>query len=253
VGNSADDPQSAELVPLHELSRKLAEEYLPKKDWAGLPVPIPGLQLVLEPRYRHKALENFRWKSYFTGDGEEEVLETDPPPEKETPGKWRLVNSWWNEKFSAEVLIFWNEESRVRYGLRPKSSLEFTMNTLQASIAWPVEAEKKALDKLSTFIAPEIFDQYFLAGHFSEQSKRSKLVYLFRKGKPTITLREEDGGLRPLCTLCLHPIGYYADTWAGVTCPTDEVIAHLLMMRGAEEKFWAQANQHPINHPASGV
>jgi len=106
---------------------------------------------------------------------------------------------------------------------------------------------------MRAFVTPEAFDQYFLTGHFTEESKRSKLIYLFRKGKPTIAFREEDGGLRPLCTLCLHPIGYYAETWAGVTCPTDEVIAHLLMMRGAEEKFWAQANQHPINHPASGV
>jgi type III restriction enzyme len=57
----------------------------------------------------------------------------------------------------------------------------------------------------------------------------------------------------PLCALCLHPIGYYGDTWAGVMCPTDEVIAHLLMMRGSEEKFWANANQHPIDHPAAGV
>ena len=36
-------------------------------------------------------------------------------------------------------------------------------------------------------------------------------------------------------------------------CPTDEVIAHLLMMRGSEEKFWANANQHPIDHPNAGV
>ena len=42
-------------------------------------------------------------------------------------------------------------------------------------------------------------------------------------------------------------IGYYGNTWAGVMCPTDEVIAHLLMMRGSEEKFWANANQHPID------
>lgn len=27
----------------------------------------------------------------------------------------------------------------------------------------------------------------------------------------------------------------------------DKVIAHLLMMRGSEEKFWANANQHPLH------
>jgi hypothetical protein len=36
-------------------------------------------------------------------------------------------------------------------------------------------------------------------------------------------------------------------------CPTDEVIAHLLMMRGSEEKYWANANQHRLNRPAAGV
>jgi hypothetical protein len=56
-----------------------------------------------------------------------------------------------------------------------------------------------------------------------------------------------------LCALCLHPIGYYADTWAGVMCPTDEVIAHLVLMRGSEEKFWANANQHPLDRPAAGL
>jgi hypothetical protein len=30
-------------------------------------------------------------------------------------------------------------------------------------------------------------------------------------------------------------------------------IAHLLMMRGCEAKYWASANQHPIHHPAAGV
>jgi len=66
-------------------------------------------------------------------------------------------------------------------------------------------------------------------------------------------MREREERAYWLCALCLHPIGYYGDTWAGVMCPTDEVIAHLLMMRGSEEKFWANANQHPIDHPAAGV
>jgi hypothetical protein len=76
--------------------------------------------------------------------------------------------------------------------------------------------------------------------------------------KPSIRRRSTSGcgnsnGRGWLCALCLHPIGYYGDTWAGVMCPTDEVIAHLLMMRGSEEKYWANANQHPIDHPAAGV
>ena len=84
-------------------------------------------------------------------------------------------------------------------------------------------------------------------------SKRSQVTYMFRRGRPTIAIRQDETGGFPLCALCLHPIGYYADTWAGVMCPTDEVIAHLLMMRGSEEKYWANANQHPVDHPAAGI
>ena len=94
---------------------------------------------------------------------------------------------------------------------------------------------------------------YLLTGHFAEICKRSGLTYLFRKGRPTIALRRDEHFSYALCALCLNPIGYHGDTWAGVMCPTDEVIAHLLMMRGSEEKYWANANQHPIDRPAAGV
>jgi hypothetical protein len=40
------------------------------------------------------------------------------------------------------------------------------------------------------------------------------------------------------CTLCMHPIAYYEDSWAGAMCPTDDVIAALMMMRGDEPMFW---------------
>jgi hypothetical protein len=55
------------------------------------------------------------------------------------------------------------------------------------------------------------------------------------------------------CTLCLHPIGYYANSWAGAMCPTDDVIAHLMMMRADEPMFWRKANQHPPHRPEAGL
>src|SRR3546814_10910453 len=42
--------------------------------------------------------------------------------------------------------------------------------------------------------------------------------------------------MRWLCALCLHPIGYYENSWAGAMCPTDDVIAHLMLMRRSEER-----------------
>jgi len=98
-----------------------------------------------------------------------------------------------------------------------------------------------------------VFELYQLTGNFAEISKRSGVLYMFRKGRPTIAIRQTEEDSNVLCALCLHLIGYYAGTWAGVMCPTDEVIAHLLMMRGSEEKYWANANQQPVDHPAAGV
>ncbi len=60
---------------------------------------------------------------------------------------------------------------------------------------WPFEAEQKALQKLATFIPRHLFELYSLAGHFAEVSKRSQVTYLFRKGKPTIAIcQDEEGG-----------------------------------------------------------
>jgi hypothetical protein len=87
----------------------------------------------------------------------------------------------------------------------------------------------------------------------SSESDGGRLTYLFRKGRPTIVLRQTEEFTQVLCALCLHPIGYYGDSWAGFMCPTDEVIAHLLIMRGSEAKFWANANQHPLDRPAAGL
>jgi hypothetical protein len=151
------------------------------------------------------------------------------------------------------VIVFQDKQGRAGFNLDKVDRLSFALQTLEAASAWPVEAEQKAQKKLASLIPQDLFELYLLTGHFTETSNRSQITYLFRKGRPTIAMRECEECAYWLCALCLHPIGYYGDTWAGVMCPTDEVIAHLLMMRGSEEKFWANANQHPIDHPAAGV
>jgi len=208
------------------------------------------LSLVLEERYRHKSIEDFRWKECYDEDGVRHELPEEPKPK---PSELRRVNSWWNSTYQANVVVYHDMQGQARAGLLPQDRLAFAIRTLEAAVVWPLEAEQKAQAKLGGLISKPLFDTYQLTGCFSETSKRSNLTYLFRRGRPTIALREYEEGSIPLCALCLHPIGYYGDTWAGVMCPTDEVIAHLLMMRGSEEKFWANANQHPLDHPAAGV
>ena len=88
---------------------------------------------------------------------------------------------------------------------------------------------------------------------FLETSKKSNVTYLFRKAKPTIALKSGDKGVKILTVLCLHPIGHYAETFAGCMVPTDDVIAHLQMMRGDEHKFWSKSNHHESHDITSGI
>ena len=129
-----------------------------------------------------------------------------------------------------------------------------TVNTLGASRAWSVDAELTAMRLLRGLVTPAAYDYYLLTGSFLETSKRSRVTYLFRRLRPTLALREQhDGSSAPIAALCMHPIGYYKDSFAGCMVPTDDVVAHLLMMRGDERKFWAKANHHDLNSPESGL
>ena len=239
-----------DLMTLAQASRNLAESSIERQDWSGLPIPVPGLRLVLEPRYKNKFMENFSWKECYDENGIRHAIEPEQPSQ---PSEFRKINSWWNNKYQVSIVVCHDKSGHARFIVETQDRLSFTLRTLEAAAAWPVEAEQKALKKLASFIREDLFELYLLTGHFTETSKRSQLTYLFRKGRPTIAMRESEEGSYWLCALCLHPIGYYGNTWAGVMCPTDEVIAHLLMMRGSEEKYWANANQHPIDHPAAGV
>jgi hypothetical protein len=250
MGEEAKREIGKDLLTCAQISRHLAETHLGQQDWSGLPVPVFGLKLVLEPRYKHKALSDFRWKECYDEEGVRHILDKEDEPKA---SEFSVVNSWWNAEYRMTIAVVKDRLGRAQLRVSLEDRLSFTLRTLQASTAWPVEAEQKAQKRLASLISAHLFDLYLLTGHFSEISKRSQLTYLFRKGRPTIVLRESDEGAHALCALCLHPIGYYGDTWAGVMCPTDEVLAHLLMMRGSEEKFWANANQHPLDHPSAGL
>jgi hypothetical protein len=250
MGEEAKLEIGKDLLSYAQASRHLAESHITQRDWSGLPIPVAGLNLVLEPRYKLKCLETFRWKECYDEDGVRHEIPEEPRSE---PSEYIRVNSWWNDKYQASVVVLRDKQGRARAGLDKEDRLSFTLRTLEASAVWPVEAELKAQKKLAGLIPGHLHEQYLLTGHFTETSKRSQVTYLFRRGRPTIAIRETEEWSYTLCALCLHPIGYYGATWAGVMCPTDEVIAHLLMMRGSEEKFWANANQHALDHPAAGL
>ncbi len=131
------------------------------------------------------------------------------------------------------------------------------LKTAACSEAWDTDAELTAITKLKRHVSKRQFHMYVTTGGFMESSDRSGVIYWFRKMHPTVAFREEGEGdsktPRILAALCLHPQGYYAHTFAGVMVPTDDVIAHLLLMRGCEPKFWGWAGHHAHWEVESGL
>lgn len=116
------------------------------------------------------------------------------------------------------------------------------------------EAELKAMDCLKQKLTHNQWTSYVLNGSFPEESKKSGLHYIFRKGLPTLVLSYHGtSGGRVIAALCMHPFGYYAGTHVGSMVPSDEVIAHLLMMRADEHKYWGKSGQWEASDPRSGI
>jgi hypothetical protein len=130
-------------------------------------------------------------------------------------------------------------------------------NTLSRRRRQPelMKAEVRALRALRRKIKPAQWRQYFLAGAFVEHGPTSGMSYLLRKGLPTVAYRftSEMGEPHFIGTLCMHGIGYFDESNAGLMSPTDDVITHLMMIRGDEYNFWKKANVHAMDDPMGGV
>jgi len=210
----------------------------PTPEYCGIPVPINGERLILEPRHPAAKIINSHNK------------ETDEMPEGV-----KLVNHWYSRRERCEIAIWREPDESVRCGKWINNPVTHQFSTMACSVAWSVEAEDKALKTLSGIIEPHLFKMYYLSGMFLETSKRSGVTYVFRKLRPTLALRPSKDGksMRILAALCLHPIGYYAESWAGAMVPTDDVMSHLLLMRGDEPMFWRRANQIQPWKPNAGL
>lgn len=192
-------------------------------EWAGVPMPLEDQTLVIEPTYPHAAaLKRFE-KQY-----------NDTP----LPDNIKIRGGFWSTRHRMNLIIY--EENGI-------AKHQFLPGMMRATM------------ELGTLVRHHTFKHYLLTGMFLETSKRSGLTYLFRKLRPTLVLdiRERPGdrpsGGRVLCALCMHGIGYYAGTWAGALCPTDDVIASLMLMRGDEPMLWRRSNQHSPLRPEAGL
>lgn len=223
-------------------------------EYAGIPIDIDGFSLVLEDRHRHKALF-------------ERILSKPEPTEfrcstSDVDDTVEILNSWWSHAKQGLVILY-RQQGKVRAIVdraerTPARRFTFAMATLGATPAWDLDCEMRAREKLRRMLKPHLYAMYELTGAFMWTSPRSGVTYIFRRCRPTIACvptdrRDPEKPMRLLCALCLHPLGYYAETYAGAMVPTDDVIAHFLLASGDEHGYWRRANQHDISTAEAGV
>lgn len=219
-------------------------------EFAGLPLPLEGEELIIEPGYRFaEALSN---------------KPDAPAPADDECG--RIRNWFYCTRKRADVAVIEKPDGTITYGLDGNfNHVSQALRTVGCSAAWGIEQEGNALQTLAGMLRHANFKQYLLTGAFLESSRRSGVTYMFRKLRPTIAIAGEarwswsqariinTGSMRILAALCMHPIGYYKGSWAGAMCPTDDVIAHLSMMRGDEPRFWKDCNQIMPHRAEAGL
>lgn len=208
-----------------------------RNEWAGIPMPLEGLKLTVEPSYPLAHILNTEPKTSDTQDFE-------------------LVNRFYSSRLRSDLCFIKDPDGKrdiVSVPVGTHSLMQ--LHTLAACDAWDVDTEIRACQKLHGLIGDLKYKRYLLCGIFLETSPRSQVTYLFRKLRPTLALRPDPktDEMRILAALCLHPIAYYDGSWAGAMCPTDDLLAHLLLMRGDEPMFWRRANQHPAYRPEAGL
>jgi hypothetical protein len=234
-------------------------------EWCGLPMPLPGLGLVVEDRHPHA--EQIR--------ALQQIVDGDAEPRShactEDAMGWTLVNQWRGrtlDGIDGTIYVMRHADGRTRWGLSPHAPArnKFLFGPFETMDAWHLETELTAMERLATLLTERMYQSYIMTGALLETSKRSGLTYMFRRLRPTVVLTphgrrrsyfhnrgEDDDQMSILCCLCLHPLAFYQQTFCGAMCPTDDVIAHLMLMRGAEDVYWRRANQHPAIAPESGL
>lgn len=218
-------------------------------EYAGLPIPIMGETMTIEKSY------TFADKQ----DGLNDIMNPESAAkrlEHDKEDKTILIrNAFWSSRLRKTVLIYYNDVDKKYHHILDSGTRRFDLElrTLGCADAWALETEERALEGLRRLVTHQKFRQYLLTGSFPDGSKRSGICYIFRRLRPTLALSTRNNNIKVLAALCLHPIALYNDTWAGAMTPTDDVVAHLALMRGDEHMFWKRANQHSPDRPEAGL
>lgn len=252
-----------------QISRVINRVMTERGHYCGVPMPIAGLKLILQKKYPHPELSELLGVDERKGDLENVDRNEAADDEIVTD----VVNHWHSRRLDCDVMIIRTKDAsdvvhtrvlRLRGNTRAGQIFELQLRSLEACVAYDMEAEYTALELLESLIGDRM-RHYMFRGYFIERSKRSGVVYMLRRGRPTIAFRVVDtrgisvqgddvpGRNHVLAVLCMHPIGYYERSFSGAMTPTDDVIAHLMLMRGDEAMFWRRCNQHNINDPEAAL
>lgn len=220
----------AERIGYDEIRRRLTDIATEQGEWAGIPIPVAGMDVVVANQRQSFAPI---WPAHVRRD---------------------TVNSWQVRK-SYTMWLFRDEDGKTRGYPDNYWSQRFLamFDTLYARRAVLPESEMVAFAKLLDHLNDGQARDYVLSNMFVERGPRSDLLYVFRRGLPVLTFRSEGEQLTPRAALCLHPLAYYARTHAGALAPSDEVLALLLMMRAGEPFLWRKANQLDIRDPMVAI
>ncbi len=176
------------------------------------------------------------------------------PPNTSITG-WKSYYLQRNEKPSIWILTV--PGYRIRFQIGTLHSVD----CLPQSVCFSPEeggalyaAEMNAQTILSELLSMAQWQQYQINGTFTETSPTNRsLVYLFRRGFPLLVYDVGSGYFRFRVGLCLHAQGYKSFTWRGDLCPTDDIIALLLLVRTNEHTLWKKANHLSEDSPMLGI
>lgn len=211
-----------------------------KDEWAGIPVPVDCARLVVAPGHPYfDRLNGFKLDDTDSDQDDDGAV---------------MVNSWHCPKTRSDVVIWREKDGRLCHAQLPNGPMKrfkAIFDCMWIASTMDIEAERRAMNTLRALVPKHLFEAYEMTGTFLESSKKSGVFYIFRRLGTTLALRPTFDGSRMLAALCLHPIAYYEALPMGAMVPTDDVIAHLVMMRADEHLFWRKANQHPMTSPGA--
>lgn len=260
MGTLAEREAVRELTPeqRERFWERLQAHAFDQGHFEGAPRPVTGIRLRIADGHPLKE----KLEAIQTGEAGAFVCTTEDVDETIT-----VRNRWWSHRLGTWVTTF-TENGRPGFSVDPMETrgraykkAKMLLDTIGAAQQHDVRAELTAVARLGTLLKKGPFESYLTTGSFMERSTRSQAVYLFRRLRPTIVYQPGDDpgvpaaerNLIPTVALCLHPLGYYEDTFAGAMVPTDDVIAHLMLMRGDEHFFWRKANHHTLTDIRSGL